>query len=76
VTERSAGDSANDLRELQWHWGEVYLITAAAGHWIAHRRGNGPMLAATGPDELRELIIEDYAAQQQILRAADRRDNG
>jgi hypothetical protein len=48
---------------LKWNWGEAYLITGAAGRWIAHRRDNGLMLIASGPDELRELIIEDYAAQ-------------
>jgi hypothetical protein len=48
---------------LQWNWGEAYLITGAAGHWIARRRDNGRMLIASGPEKLRELIIEDYAAQ-------------
>lgn len=64
MTGRAAGDGPNFLRDLQWHWGEAYLITGAAEHWIAHRRDNGLMLVASGPDELRELIIEDYAGQQ------------
>lgn len=72
MTERAAGDSADALRDLQWHWGEAYLITGAAGHWIAHRRDNGRMLAARSPDELRELIIENYGGQQ-VLRGTERR---
>ena len=72
MTERAAGDGAGALRDLQWHWGEAYLITGAAGYWIAYRRDNGQMLAASSPDELRELIIEDYAGQQ-VLRGTDRR---
>jgi hypothetical protein len=71
VAERKAGDTAHVLRDLQWNWGEAYLITGAAGHWIAHRRDNGQMLAASSPDELRELIIEDYAGQQ-VLRGTER----
>ncbi len=63
MTERKAGNGAAAWRDLQWHWGEAYLITGAAGHWIAHRRDNGRMLAASSPDELREMIIEAYAAQ-------------
>ena len=72
MTERTAGDSADALRDLQWHWTEAYLITGAAGHWIAHRRDNGRMLAASSPGELRELIIEDYAGQQ-VPRGTERR---
>jgi hypothetical protein len=71
VTERAAGDSAGALRDLQSHWEQAYLITGAAGHWIAHRRDNGRMLAAGSPDELRELIIEDYAGQQ-VPRGTER----
>ena len=75
MTERTTRDAASALQDLQWHWGEAYLIPTAAAHWIAHRRGNGPMLTASGPDELGELIIEDYAGQQQVSRATERRDN-
>ena len=71
MTEREAGDATQALRGLQWNWGEAYLITGAAGHWIAHRRDNGQMLAARSPAELRELIIEDYAVQQ-VPRGAER----
>jgi hypothetical protein len=51
------------LADLQWHWGAAYWITGAARHWIAQRRDNGRTLVASSPDGLRELIIEDYAAQ-------------
>jgi hypothetical protein len=70
VTERNAAGGADALRDLQWHWAEAYLITGAAGHWIAHRRDNGRMLAASSPDDLRALIIEDYAVQQ-VPRGTD-----
>ena len=72
--ERAADDSAHALRDLQWNWGEAYLITGAAGHWIAHRRDNGQMLAARNPDELREMIIENYTGQR-ISRGAERHSN-
>ena len=71
MTEREAGGSADALRDLQWHWEEAYEITGAARHWIAHRRRNGRMLAASSPDELRALIIEDYAGQQ-VPRGTER----
>lgn len=60
------------LGQPRRHWREAYLITGAAGHWIAHRRDNGRMLAASSPGELRELIIEDYAGQQ-VPRGTERR---
>lgn len=64
MTEQPAGDGAHALWDLQGSWGEAYLITGAAGHWIAHRRDNGQMLTACSPDDLREMIIEDHALQQ------------
>ena len=54
---------ATALEMLQWNWGEAYLITGAAGHWLAQRRDNGRTLTASGPEGLRELIVEDYTAQ-------------
>jgi hypothetical protein len=51
------------LNVLQWNWGEAYLITGAAGHWLAQRRDNGRTLAASSPDELRGLLIRDYGDQ-------------
>jgi hypothetical protein len=58
---REAGGPA--LADLQWHWGAAYLITGAAGHWIAQRRDNSGALVASGPEGLRELIRADYAAE-------------
>jgi hypothetical protein len=51
------------LEDLQWNWGDPYLITGAAGHWLAQRRDNGQTLTASSPEELRELIVENYAAR-------------
>ena len=68
------GDAPDSLRDLQWHWGDAYLITGAAAHWIAHRRDNGLMLAAGSPEELRELIIEDYA-DQRVSRVTEQPSN-
>ena len=39
------------------------LITGAAGHWLAQRRDDGQTLTASTPEQLRELIIEAYAAR-------------
>jgi hypothetical protein len=55
--------TAEALADLQWHWGSAYLITGAAGHWVAQRRDDGRTLTARGPGELRELITEDYEAR-------------
>ena len=51
------------LEDLQWHWGSAYLITGAAGHWVAQRRDDGRTLTASRPGELRQMIIEDYEDQ-------------
>ncbi len=51
----------NELQDLQFHWGDAYLITGAGEHWLGQRPDNGRTLTASGPEELRELIIEDYA---------------
>ena len=72
MTEREAGNHAAARHDLQRHWKEAYLITGASGHWIAHRRDNGQALVASGPGELRGLIIEDYAAHP-IRRGTERR---
>ena len=58
------------LHDLQRDVGEPYLITGAAGHWTAHRRDDGQMLIASGPDELRELMSEDYSARPVARQAA------
>ena len=51
------------LADLQWNWGSAYLITGMSGHWLAQRRDDGQTLSASGPEELRELITEDYRAR-------------
>ena len=61
------------LHDLQRDWGESYLITGAAEHWIAHRRDDGQMLIASGPEELRELMTEDYSARPVARQAAPER---
>lgn len=57
------GTSMTMLADLQWHWGEAYLIMAAGGHWLAQRRDDGRLLTAASPGGLRELITDDYEAQ-------------
>ena len=49
------------LEDLRWNWNGAYLITGAAGHWLAQRRDDGTTLIASGPDELRALILADYS---------------
>lgn len=58
------------LAELQWDWGEPYLIAGAAGHWVAQCRDDKRTLAASTPDGLRELIREDYAERPVPREAA------
>ena len=58
------------LEDLQWNWGSAYLITGAAGHWLAQRRDDGQTLTASSPEQLRTLIIEDYAARPVSRDAA------
>ena len=61
---RMAHAQARDaLTDLQWHWGEAYLITGMGRQWLAQRRDDGQTLTAGGPEELRTLIIEDYTAR-------------
>jgi hypothetical protein len=51
------------LNVLRWNGGEAYLITGAAGHWLAQRRDNGRTLAVGSPDELRGMLIRDDGDQ-------------
>lgn len=51
------------LRDLGWHWGEVYDIAVTRAGWVAKRLDNNRALIANGSDELRELIWADYAAE-------------
>jgi hypothetical protein len=41
-----------------------------SGRWLAQRRDDGQTLTAPGPEELRELITEDYGAQPVSREAA------
>lgn len=58
------------LADLQWNWGGAYLITGMSGHWLAQRRDDGRILAASGPEALRELMIQDYRARPVSREAA------
>jgi len=50
------------LAALQWHWDEAYLVAHPEPDlWVAVRRDNHETLRAAGPEELRALIIADYA---------------
>jgi hypothetical protein len=55
--------TAEALADLQWNWGGAYLITGMSGHWLAQRRDDGQTLSASGAEELRELMTEDYRAR-------------
>lgn len=58
----------SDLLEvLHWHWGEEYEISEPLGVWRAVRRDNQVTLVAETADELRALIMADYAAHP-VLR--------
>jgi hypothetical protein len=51
------------LNLLDYHWGEVYDLAVTRAGWVAKRLDNNRALVADGPEGLRELIIEDYAAE-------------
>lgn len=52
------------LADLQWHWGDAYLIHCfRPGRWIAQRRDSHATFSADGPDSLLEKIRADYAAR-------------
>lgn len=59
---QSASRTDELLEVLRWHWGEEYEISEALGVWRAVRRDNQVTLVATSADELRALIMADYAA--------------
>jgi hypothetical protein len=61
----------HDLGELQWHWGEAYLIRRIGSRWIAQRRDSRATISAPTAAGLGELITADYAA-----RPVARRDGG
>ena len=53
----------DQLQDLQWNWSGAYKITAAGGHWLAQRRDDGHTLTASSPEELRDLLAEDYRSR-------------
>jgi hypothetical protein len=50
------------LKYLQWNWDEAYEITEASGVWRAVRLDNQKTLIATEAQDLRDEIVQDYAA--------------
>lgn len=51
---------AGALRDLQWHWGDAYEITADGHWWRAKRRDDGAELTARAAGDLRDLMLTDY----------------
>ncbi len=47
----------------RWRWGEAYDLAVTRAGWVAKRLDNGRALVASGPDELRELIVADDQAE-------------
>jgi hypothetical protein len=53
-----------DLRDLQFHWGEAYVILHPSPDvWIAIRKDDQTTFRGSTPDKLREQIHADYFAQ-------------
>ena len=49
------------LGELRWHWSDAYIIDCyGLGHWVAQRRDDRTVVRAGSPEELHDLIVEDY----------------
>ena len=58
------GDYAAHLADLQYHWGEAYLIEHPEPDvWIAVRRDDHATLRADNPVDLREKITADYSCR-------------
>lgn len=52
------------MEALEWNWGEAYkLAVTPGGAWTAARRDDGKVLSAKGPEQLKQLIFEDYSAR-------------
>jgi hypothetical protein len=52
-----------DLRDLQFHWDDAYVISGIIGALRAERRDDGRVLTADDPEKLRRAIIADYTAK-------------
>jgi hypothetical protein len=61
------------LRDLRYDWGTAYIITADT-RWMAMRRHNGHVLVADSPDDLRDLMRDDYSADP-VRRGLDSGDD-
>lgn len=50
------------LAAIRWNWDTAYAIELRDdGTWVADRLdGLGATIEATGPEELRKLILDDY----------------
>jgi hypothetical protein len=48
------------LQELRWHWGSAYVIAGDIGSYTATRRDTGAVLRADTPNELYDVIRQDY----------------
>ena len=57
-------ERAEALEALLFHWGDAYLISVGdeGGVWRAVRRDNQKTLIATEAIDLRDEIVQDYAA--------------
>ncbi|MGA2829216.1 MAG: hypothetical protein ABSF03_24250 [Streptosporangiaceae bacterium] len=51
------------LSDLDLHWGRVYDLAVTRAGWVAKRLDDNRALVADSPEELRELIRADYAAE-------------
>ena len=70
-------DQDEPLDELQWHWGDAYLISffETPDTWVAQRRDNRQTLRADSPMILHEKITADYTARP-VSRRFDGRQPG
>jgi hypothetical protein len=60
------------LDALVWNWGEAYEIGCEEGQWWFRRKdGKGGTETASGPDELRALIVTDYTIRPVRRPPAD-----
>ena len=85
-TERAHGEDGapawegKALEALQWDWDTAYMLghDDGRGWWAARRDRIGGLLTAANPDELRQAITDDYAAQPVPREPAprDARDDG
>jgi hypothetical protein len=56
--------SAEQLADLDWHWGEAYRISnPEEGVWLAQRRDTNDTFKATTPAGLHHSIVADYHAR-------------